>query len=108
MILPEGTPSLYRKMPGKPISQRIFHNGEHVIGFNMLGSRWNHELLVRWIEEKQSLDFVRKNLHRAQYDVEFGRAQSGGRAGVLERLAPCHGPLFDDDSRTASGRGRER
>ena len=71
---PEGTPTIYRKMPGKPVSQRIVHNGEHVIGFNMLGSRWNHEVLEQWIHQKRSHQYVLEHLHEAQFDVEFGRA----------------------------------
>ena len=74
MDAPEGAPTLYRKLPGKNVSQRIVHDGERVLGFNMLGSRWNHEILERWIAERRSADWVEKNLRTAQYDVEFGRA----------------------------------
>jgi NADPH-dependent 2,4-dienoyl-CoA reductase/sulfur reductase-like enzyme len=73
MSLPEGTPTIYRRMPGKGISQRIVHDGERVLGFNMLGSRWNHELLQRWILEHRSPEFALSNLASAQFDVEFGR-----------------------------------
>ena len=71
--LNEGTPTIYRKMPGKPISQRITHDGQRVLGFNMLGSRWDHEMLEAWIHEKRSPEYVMEHLHKAQYDVEFGR-----------------------------------
>jgi NADPH-dependent 2,4-dienoyl-CoA reductase/sulfur reductase-like enzyme len=74
MSLPDGTPTLYGKMPGKDISVRIVHDGEKVLGFNLLGSRWNHEILERWVEERRSPEFVRSRLRAAQYDVEFGRA----------------------------------
>jgi NADPH-dependent 2,4-dienoyl-CoA reductase/sulfur reductase-like enzyme len=77
MTLPAGTPTLFRRLPGRNVSQRIVHDGERVLGFNMLGSRWNHEILERWVAERRSLDFVRENLAAAQYDVEFGRAQLG-------------------------------
>ena len=72
--VPEGAQSLFRRMPGKPISQRIvFDEQQRVFGFSMLGSRWDHTILTRWIEERRRLDFVRQHLHRAQFDVEFGR-----------------------------------
>lgn len=72
--LAQGTQSLFRRMADKPISQRIvFDDEERVTGFSMLGSRWDHTILTRWIEERRSLDFVRDHLHRAQFDVEFGR-----------------------------------
>ena len=32
MSLPDGTPTIYRKMPGKMISQRIVHDGQRVLG----------------------------------------------------------------------------
>ncbi|TNE52199.1 MAG: NAD(P)/FAD-dependent oxidoreductase [Deltaproteobacteria bacterium] len=74
--LPEGTPTLYRKMPGQPISQRVtFNDRQEVLGFNMLGSRWNHELLEDWVNEGRTLDYVKQNLHQAQYDVEFGQVK---------------------------------
>lgn len=71
--LPTGTLSLYRKHPTKPITQRIVHAAGKVIGFNMLGSRWNHTILEKWINEGRSLGFVREHLRDAQFDVEFGR-----------------------------------
>lgn len=77
VTVPEGTMSLYRKHPDKPITQRIAFDprDDRVIGFNMLGSRWNHVILERWIQERRSVDFVRENLRDAQFDVEFGRAK---------------------------------
>ena len=76
-LAPADSPTIYRKMRDKPISQRIVHDGERVLGFNMLGSRWNHEYLVRWVEEGRSPGWVLANLRKAQYDVEFGRAKLG-------------------------------
>jgi NAD(P)H-nitrite reductase large subunit len=74
--LAEGMRSLYRRHPKKEISQRIVYNeAGQVVGFNMLGSRWNHNVLERWIHERRTIDWVRKNLAQAQFDVEFGRAK---------------------------------
>lgn len=72
--VPDGTPSRYYKLPGKPVSARVVHDGERVLGFNMLGSRWNHEILQRWVDERRSPDWVHRHLREAQYDVEFGQA----------------------------------
>ncbi len=44
---------------------------DSVIGFNMLGRRWDHRILVNWIEEKRQLDWVLKHLHEALFDEEF-------------------------------------
>lgn len=73
--LPEGTMSLFRKHPKRDVTQRIVWNEDGaVIGFNMLGSRWNHTILERWIHERRNWKWVRTHLRDAQFDVEFGRA----------------------------------
>jgi NADPH-dependent 2,4-dienoyl-CoA reductase/sulfur reductase-like enzyme len=81
MRAPAGTRSIYLKMPGRDISARVVHDGERVLGFNMLGSRWNHEVLQRWVDERRSPEFVAAHLEQAQYDVEFGRL----RISALQR-----------------------
>jgi NAD(P)H-nitrite reductase large subunit len=50
---------------------RLVLQDEKVVGFNMLGRRWNHEVLVRWIEERRTRDYVLDHLHEALYDAEF-------------------------------------
>ncbi len=42
-----------------------------VIGFNLLGRRWDHAVLLQWIEERRALRWVLKNLRRASFDTEF-------------------------------------
>lgn len=72
--VPAGATSIYLKHPTKELSARIVAHEGRVIGFNMLGSRWNHEVLERWIIERRTPEWVLKRLAKAQYDVEFGRA----------------------------------
>ncbi len=72
--VPAGTRSLYRAHPTRFLSQRIVHADGVVMGFNLLGSRWDHALLSRWIDEARPLDWVVAHLREAQFDVEFGRA----------------------------------
>ena len=62
----------YRRLPGKEISVHVVAFQGAVIGFNMLGSRWNHTFFERWIMERRSLDYVLRHLPAAQFDVEFG------------------------------------
>jgi hypothetical protein len=50
---------------------RLVLQDNQVVGFNMLGRRWNHEVLVRWIEERRARDYVLDHLHEALYDAEF-------------------------------------
>jgi NADPH-dependent 2,4-dienoyl-CoA reductase/sulfur reductase-like enzyme len=61
----------FQRVPGKLVSQKIVCKGERVVGFNMLGSRWDHEPLLQWIHERRGLDWVLKHLHEAQFDEEF-------------------------------------
>lgn len=75
--VPDSARALWRELPGKQITQRIVYlpdEEDRVIGFNMLGSRWNHRLLERWVLERRSIGFVKQHLSSAQFDVEFGRA----------------------------------
>lgn len=53
-------------------SQRITYlPDETVIGFNMIGRRWDHRLLVAWVNENRSLNYVLDHLHEAIFDEEF-------------------------------------
>lgn len=75
--VPEGAESVYRRHPTKAMSQRIVHHQGRVLGFNMLGSRWDHAVLSQWVDEARSLSWVTRRLAEAQFDVEFGRAPLG-------------------------------
>jgi hypothetical protein len=51
---------------------RITHLSDNtVVGFNMIGRRWDHRVLVGWVEEKRSLDWVLQRLGEALFDEEF-------------------------------------
>jgi len=50
---------------------RIVVQDERVVGFNMLGRRWDHSVLVRWIEERRSLAWVLGHLNAASFDTEL-------------------------------------
>jgi NADPH-dependent 2,4-dienoyl-CoA reductase/sulfur reductase-like enzyme len=60
----------FQRAPGRCQSQRIVCRGERVVGFNMLGSRWDHEPLLAWIAEERTLAWVLDHLHHAQFDEE--------------------------------------
>jgi len=61
----------FQRLSGKFVSQRIVTKGDRVVGFNFLGTRWNHEPLLEWIPERRSLEWVLVHLHEAQFDEEF-------------------------------------
>lgn len=70
---PKEARSFFCRVPGKEASVRVVVHEGMVIGFNLLGARWNHTVLERWVAERRDLDFVMDRLHEAQFDVEFGR-----------------------------------
>jgi NADPH-dependent 2,4-dienoyl-CoA reductase/sulfur reductase-like enzyme len=72
---PPGAFHFYSRIPGKDVSVRIVEHRGAVIGFNMLGSRWDHTFFERWIAERRALDYAVAHLHEAQFDVEFGRQE---------------------------------
>jgi NADPH-dependent 2,4-dienoyl-CoA reductase/sulfur reductase-like enzyme len=61
----------FQRLPGRFESQRIVCRGDRVVGFNMLGGRWRHEPLQRWIHERRTLDYVLGKLGEAQFDEEL-------------------------------------
>ncbi len=70
----DGERDWYQREDGAKISQRITYLKDGtVIGFNMLGSRWDHRILVRWVDEKRKISWVLDQLHKAVYDEEFFR-----------------------------------
>lgn len=42
-----------------------------LIGFSALGRRWDHELVIRWIEEETPVNEVIPQLQHAAFDTEF-------------------------------------
>lgn len=67
-----GEENLFRREGDSERSQRIVTLADGtVIGFNMLGRRWDHTILVRWIEEKRQVSWVTKHLGEALFDEEF-------------------------------------
>ena len=71
--LEAGVRTWFQRVPGAFASERIVCRGDRVVGFNMLGGRWNHEPLLEWIDERRPLDWVLAHLHEAQFDEEFER-----------------------------------
>jgi NADPH-dependent 2,4-dienoyl-CoA reductase/sulfur reductase-like enzyme len=68
-----GVRTWFQRVPGRFESQRVVVKDGAVVGFNMLGSRWNHEPLVEWIHERRPLDWVLAHLAEAQFDEELER-----------------------------------
>lgn len=70
----------FQRVPGRLESQKVVVKGERAVGFSMLGSRWNHQILLQWIHERRSLDWVVAHFREAQFDEEFSPRFSVGGA----------------------------
>jgi len=62
----------FQRTPGRFDSQRVVCKGQRVVGFNMLGGRWNHEVMLEWIDSRRTLAYVLDHLGEAQFDEELG------------------------------------
>jgi len=68
----KGEQNWYQHEPGTMCTERITYLPDRsVIGFNMIGRRWDHRTLVRWVDEKRTIDYVLDHLHEAIFDEEF-------------------------------------
>lgn len=50
---------------------RVCCRGDRVVGFNLLGRRWDHTTLIRWIAERRTLPWVLEHLSEARFDTEL-------------------------------------
>lgn len=72
--LPPGYRSWYQEgalAGGQPVTQRIVVKDGRVVGFNTLGSRWDHNVWLRWIHDRRSLDYVLAHMNESRFDEEF-------------------------------------
>jgi len=85
---PPGHTSLFWMHPDGRHSLRIVHNNGTVVGFNLFGIRYRHEVCERWIREKRSVDYVLAHLAEANFDPEFyGRYEVEITAAMKRQVA---------------------
>ncbi|MFN7131694.1 MAG: hypothetical protein ACK4N5_06400, partial [Myxococcales bacterium] len=94
---PPGYRTWFQHVPGAAVSQRIVCRGERVVGFNCLGSRWDHTVFLRWIQERRPLDFVLARMEEARFDEEL----TGFAGGRTFRVLPTATLLEDGCSRAS-------
>jgi len=68
-----GLAEFFHRAPGTNDSIRVAHRPDtrQVLGFSMLGSRWDSRVLIRWIRQRKRLDWVLRHLDQAAYNEEF-------------------------------------
>jgi len=70
---PENHISLFWKHPEERHSVRIVYEKDtkEILGFNLLGIRYRHEVCEKWIKEKTHVETVLQDLSMANFDPEF-------------------------------------
>ena len=62
----------------------------NVIGFNLMGIRYRHEVCERWIKNKTSIREVLKHLYQANFDPEFFDTYEQYLVNKFNQLHPQH------------------
>ena len=72
-VLPDNHETIYwEHSDGKKAIRIVFdRNTEGVVGFNLMGIRYRHEVCEKWIQEKTPVETVLQNLGLANFDPEF-------------------------------------
>lgn len=70
---PENHQSIYWEHPEGKRSIRIVYNNDNgeILGFNLMGQRYRHEVCEKWLREKAPIETVLQNLSLANFDPEF-------------------------------------
>lgn len=70
----ENTRDLYWEAPDGEHSIRLVFTPEKIMGFNLMGIRFRHEVCERWLREERPLEYVLEHLGEANFDPEFFRS----------------------------------
>ncbi len=70
---PENHTSIYWEHPKGDKSIRIIFDqkNEEILGFNLMGVRYRHEVCEKWLKEKTNIEIVLQDLGLANFDPEF-------------------------------------
>ncbi len=63
---------------------RVVDTPDGVIGFNVMGMRWRHEVAERWIREQRPIEYVLPRLAEANFDPELFRRHETEITRTLE------------------------
>lgn len=71
--------SLYWEHPEGEKSVRVIYdkNDESIVGFNLMGIRFRHEVCEKWLAEKTNIKKVMNDLSLANFDPEFYETYEG-------------------------------
>ncbi len=71
--MPDEMETIYWAHPDgrKSIRLNFDKKEKHILGFNLMGVRYRHEVCEKWLREKTSIETVLQNLGMANFDPEF-------------------------------------
>ena len=80
----QGEQNLYWEHPDKKHALRLVHDGNTILGVNVMGLRYRHRVCEAWIKEKRSVGYVLDNLGEANFDPELFRRYESEIVGSLK------------------------
>jgi len=64
----------------------VYDNNDHtIVGFNLFGVRYRHEVCEKWLAEKTPLETVLQNLELAHFDPEFYNSYADDVIGTYNK-----------------------
>lgn len=61
------------ELENKSITVEYSKDSHHFLGIHAYGIRLRHEIINRWLAEKQTVHYVLTNLHQANFEIEFSQ-----------------------------------
>ena len=84
---PENHESFYwEHSDGRKAVRIVFDNQtDEILGFNLMGIRFRHEVCEKWLKEKTKVDEVMSNLKLANFDPEFYSSYEADIIGAFNK-----------------------
>ncbi len=79
-----GEKNIYWEHQNHLHSLRLVHNGNEILGVNVMGLRYSHKICENWVRDKRSPDYVLDNLAQANFDPEFFKRYESDIVGTLK------------------------
>jgi NAD(P)H-nitrite reductase large subunit len=83
-----GEESLYWEHPGGRHAVRLVHEDGVVIGINLMGIRFRHEVCEAWIRDRRPVDWVLDHLGDANFDPELFVTYESQAVAAFRRALP--------------------
>jgi len=80
-----GEENLFWRHPTERMSLRLVHDKGVLIGLNLMGMRFRHEVCERWLVEERSVEHVLEHLEEAHFDPELFRRHEADVRGAFRR-----------------------